>query len=120
MRLVKKLPGPMMTASKPRIASSTVGESRRPAPARAAVPAALLQPRVDFDLAARLGPIGELGAHRCRLDAYGPYAALASQQAAEAIDGSQKVAAVLLHHREQQVSTVCPAEPRVMLERRQA
>ena len=69
-------------------------------------------PRVDRAVAV-------LGAERALLDADRPHAAAAAEQRAQAVDGGQEVAAVPLHHRQQQIAAGVPAEPRV-LERRQA
>jgi len=47
------------------------------------------------------------------------YAALAPEQRPECVHRHEEVAAVLLHHRQQQVAARVPAETRVLLERRQ-
>ena len=49
-----------------------------------------------------------------------PDAAFASEQRAERIDGDEKVAAVLLHHREQQVAAGVSRKLRVRAQHRQA
>src|SRR5581483_12188956 len=48
-----------------------------------------------------------------------PHASAAAEQRAQAVDGVEEIAAVALHHRQQQVAAGVAAEPRV-LERRQA
>ena len=119
IRLVKKLPGPMTTASNSAMASpaagcsGTSGSSHNPrdSPARA-------WPGVDFHLAARDRAVGVLGAERRRLDADRPDPPGAAEQRAQAVDRGEKVAAVALHHRQQQVAAGVPAQPFV-LERRQ-
>ena len=73
---------------------------------------------VDFDFAARRRSVAVLGADRRLLHADRPDAAAAAEQRAQAVDGVEEVAAVALHHRQQQVAAGVAAEPRV-LERRQ-
>ncbi len=82
------------------------------------VPACL--PRVDFDFTASKCPVRVLGADRRALDADGEYAPAASEKAAQSIHGSEEVAAVGLHHREQQIAAGVTGEPIVLLERRQS
>ena len=121
IRLVKKLPGPMMTASNSPIASSTAGWMRDVG----------LEPERRDQVALRSAP-GRLPPRRASasrraysahtrglLDADGPDAPRAAEQRAQAVDGGEEVAAVALHHRQQQVAAGVAAEPRV-LERRAA
>jgi len=75
---------------------------------------------VDFDFAARDLAVGVFGAERRMLDADWPHVAAAAQQGAQPVHGGQEVAAVLLHHREQEVAPGVPAEARMVLERRQS
>ena len=75
-------------------------------------------PRVHFHFAAGHRAVAVLGAHRRLFDRDRPHAAAAAQQRAQAVDGIEKVAAVPLHHRQQQVAAGVAAEPRV-LEHRQ-
>ena len=118
-RLVKKLPGPITTASNVAIASLHRGMNRRRRlePDARHVMAARVS-LVDFDFAARDLAVGVFGAERRLLDADRPHVAAAAEQGAQAVDGGEKVAAVALHHRQQQVAAGVAAEPRV-LERRQ-
>ena len=73
---------------------------------------------VDFDFAARHRAVAVLRAHRRLLHADRPDAAAAAEQRAQAVDGVEKIAAVALHHRQQQVAAGVAAELGV-LERRQ-
>ncbi len=73
---------------------------------------------IDFDFAARRGSIAVFGAHRRLLDADRPDAAAAAEQGPQAIDSREKIAAIALHHRQEQIAAGVTAEPRV-LERRQ-
>ena len=110
----------MTTASNVAMALRTVGMNRRRRlePDARDVMAARV-PLIDFDFAARDRAVGVFGAQRGLLDADRPDAAAAAEQRAQAVDGRQKVAAVALHHRQQQVAAGVAAQPRV-LERRQA
>ena len=120
IRLVKKLPGPMVTASNVAIASRTTGRmcGDRLEPDAADLVAARVA-AIDLDFAALHGAVGVFGAEHRLLDADRPDVAAAPEQRAQAADRGEKVAAVLLHHRQQQVAAGVAAEPRV-LERRQA
>ena len=73
---------------------------------------------IDLDLTARDRPVAVLGADRRLLHADRPHAAAASEQRAQAVDGVEEIAAVALHHREQQVAAGVTAQSGV-LERRQ-
>ena len=75
-------------------------------------------PGIHFHLAARHRSIPVLGAHRSRLHADGPHAPATSEQRAQAVHRVEEVAAVPLHHRQQQVAAGVAAEA-CMLERRQ-
>ena len=86
--------------------------------ARDAIAAQL--PRVDLDLALRDVAVGVLGANRRRVHAHRPHAAFAPQQRAQRVDGDEEVAAVLLHHRQQQVAAGVPRQLRVTAQHRQA
>jgi hypothetical protein len=77
-------------------------------------PVAALVPFVHLHFAARDRPVGVLGAQRGPLDAHRPDAAAAAEQRPEPIDGGQEVAAVLLHHRQQEVAAGVPAQPFVL------
>ena len=122
IRLVKKLPGPMMTASKLRIASATVGWMPASGSSHSrwiCCPPRL--PRVHLGLAAR-----SASRRRTRRTAR-PRSTLTGhtrprhpRSAAQAVHAGEEVAAVLLHHRQQQVAAGVAGEPGVMLERRQA
>ena len=79
---------------------------------------AVALPRVDLDLPCRAGAVGELRANRRVLDAGRPDAAAAAEQRPQTVDGREEVAAVLLHHRQQEVSAGVARQPRV-LERRE-
>src|SRR3712207_6887552 len=48
--------------------------------------------------------VAVLRAHRRRLHTHRPHASLAAKQRTKAVDSGKKVAAVLLHHRKQQVA----------------
>src|SRR5262249_47916112 len=74
--------------------------------------------RVHFDFAARRRTIAVFRADRRLLHADRPHPSAAAKERAKAVDGVEKVAAVALHHRQQQVAAGVSAEPRV-LERRQ-
>ena len=120
-RLVKKLPGPMMTASNERIAPATSGMNRhlRLEPEAPHFVTARLA-GIDLDLTARACAVGVLGADRRQFDGDRPHATLAPEQRAQAVHGREKVAAVALHHRQQQVAAGVAAEPIARVERRQA
>ena len=75
-------------------------------------------PRVDLDLAAGARAVAILGADARLLDADRPDPPGAAEQRAQPVDRGQEVAAVPLHHRQQQVAAGVPAQPRV-LEHRQ-
>ena len=58
---------------------------------------------VDSHLAPRLRAVAVFGAEGRRLHADRPHAAFAPEHSAQTVHGPQEVAAVLLHHREEQV-----------------
>ena len=66
-------------------------------------PAPLALLGVNFHLTARRRSVFVFGAHGRLLDTDGPDASYAIEQGSQAIDGGEKVAAVLFHHRQQQV-----------------
>ena len=68
--------------------------------------------------AARQRAVAVFGADAGRFDADWPDPARAAEQPAQAFDRGEKVAAVLLHHRQQQVAAGVSAQAR-MLERRE-
>ena len=74
---------------------------------------------IHLHLATRLRPVAVLRADGRRLHAHGPYAAAASEQPTQAIHRRQEVAAVLLHHGEQQIAAGVSGQAIVLLERRQ-
>ena len=82
-------------------------------------PAALALLGVNLHLTARPRPVLVLGTHGRLLDADRPDAPDTIEQGAQAIDGGEKVAAVLLHHRQQQVAAGVTTEL-VVLEAREA
>src|SRR5262245_44435093 len=73
--------------------------------------------RVHFDLAAPDRSSAVLRADGGLLNSHRPDAAAASEQRTQAVDGVDEIAAVPLHHRQQQVSTGVSTEFR-MFERR--
>jgi hypothetical protein len=75
---------------------------------------------IHFHFAAPLRPVFVLGADGCRLDAHRPDATLAPEERAQRVDRGQEVAAVLLHHRQQQIPAGVARQPLMMLERGQA
>ena len=79
---------------------------------------AVALPGVDLRLAARRRAVLVGGAERGALGADRPDVPAAAEQPAQAVDGGQEIAAVLLHHREQEVAAGVSGEARV-LERRQ-
>ena len=106
IRLVKKLPGPMMTASK---LADRVGDRRDEWPLRARARAAASAGRAPAPRRPRLRrascePSPYSAQSDAALDAHRPDAAAAAQQRAQAVDRGEEVAAVLLHHRQQQVA----------------
>ena len=70
--------------------------------------------RVDFHFAARRRAVAVLSADRRRLHADRPDAPAAAEQRAQTVDGVEEIAAVALHHREQQVAAGMAAEARVL------
>jgi len=75
---------------------------------------------IHFHFTTRNRAVGILGADRGAGDGDGPDAALAPEQRPECVHRHEEVAAVLLHHREQQVAAGVPGELRVAREHRQA
>src|SRR5580765_184658 len=65
------------------------------------------------------GAVGVLGTEDRLLHADRPHVAAATEERPEATDRGKKVAAVLLHHRQEQIAAGMAAETRV-LKRRQA
>jgi hypothetical protein len=58
-------------------------------------------------------PVAVLGAELRAFDRDRPHAAAAAEQRAQSVEGAQEVAAVALHHREQQVAAGMAAKARV-------
>ena len=111
-RLVKKLPGPITTASSERMTSRDLrvdghGRLEPQAPDRSAAGLA----GVHADFAAGVRSVVMLGAQCRALDGDRPHVAAAAEQRAQAVDGGEEVAAgVLLHHREQQIAAGVPRQ----------
>ena len=75
--------------------------------------------RVHFDFPARDRPVAILGADRRRLHADRPDLPFAAKQPAQSVHGREEVAAVLLHHRQQEVAAGVAPKPRVMFQGRE-
>ena len=73
---------------------------------------------IDFDFTARRAAVAVLRAETGGLDADRPDVAGDAEQRAQPFDGGKKIAAVSLHHRQEQVAAGVAREAR-MLERRQ-
>ena len=101
-----------------RLRHRRMNRHRRLEPDPAHEPARRL-PRIHFHLAARRRAVAVFRAHRRLLHADRPHPAAAAEQRAQPVDGVEKIAAVALHHRQQQVAAGVAAELGV-LERRQA
>ena len=69
---------------------------------------------IDLDLATRARPIGVFRADGGVLDTHRPDAPIAVEERSQAVDGRQEVAAVLLHHRQQQVAAGVTTEPGIV------
>src|SRR6187431_2596802 len=74
---------------------------------------------IDFDFTTRRAAVAVLRADAGGLDADRPDVAGNAEQRLEPLDGGKEIAAVALHHRQQQVAAGVAAKARVF-ERRQA
>ena len=68
---------------------------------------------IDFHFAPRLYARAVFRAHAGRLDADGPHVPDAAEQRAQSVNRQQKITAVALHHRQQQVATGVPGQARI-------
>ena len=78
---------------------------------------AAVESRVDLDLAARRRPVRVARAQAGLLDADGPHAPPAAEQRAQPFHAGEEAAAVLLHHRQQEVAAGVPGQARVFQRR---
>ena len=104
----------MRTASKRRIAAfhRRMNLHRRLEPDPLHELAAAL-PEIHFHFAARLHAGAVFRAHARRLDAHGPDVSHAAEQRSQPVDRRQEVAAVALHHRQQEVAAGVTRQARI-------